>query len=102
MCPRSLMSTLTLTQSPPPRTHIPLSLSRAADNDDIQGTAAVTVAGILGAIKLKNPGCTDLIGALRKETFLFHGAGSANLGAINLLAKEVMSRCRFRLGIGVY
>jgi len=57
-------------------------------NDDIQGTAAITVAGILGAIKLKNPQETDLISALQKETYLFHGAGSANLGAISLLHKE--------------
>jgi len=57
-------------------------------NDDIQGTAAVTVAGIMGAIKLKHPTKTDLIGALKDETYLFHGAGSANLGAISLLAKE--------------
>jgi len=57
-------------------------------NDDIQGTAAITVAGIMGAIKLKNPQETDLISALSKETFLFHGAGSANLGALSLLHKE--------------
>merc|ERR1719420_1219042 len=57
-------------------------------NDDIQGTAAITVAGIMGAIKLKNPQETDLISALGKETFLFHGAGSANLGALSLLHKE--------------
>merc|ERR1719240_1052385 len=40
------------------------------------------------AIKLKNPKETDLISALRRETFLFHGAGSANLGALSLLHKE--------------
>merc|ERR1719321_565189 len=57
-------------------------------NDDIQGTAAITVAGIMGAIKLKNPQETDLISALQNETYLFHGAGSANLGAISLLHKE--------------
>mmetsp|Transcript_45083 Transcript_45083/g.107140 ORF Transcript_45083/g.107140 Transcript_45083/m.107140 type:complete len:623 (+) Transcript_45083:122-1990(+) len=57
-------------------------------NDDIQGTAAVAVAGIMGAIKIKKPSCTDLIGALKQETFLFHGAGSANLGALQLLAHE--------------
>jgi malate dehydrogenase (oxaloacetate-decarboxylating)(NADP+) len=57
-------------------------------NDDIQGTAAVAVAGIMGAIKLKRPGCTDLVGALKEETFLFFGAGSANVGAANLLLNE--------------
>jgi malate dehydrogenase (oxaloacetate-decarboxylating)(NADP+) len=57
-------------------------------NDDIQGTAAITVAGLMGAIKIKNPQETDLISALSKETFLFHGAGSANLGALSLLHKE--------------
>merc|ERR1711937_378043 len=57
-------------------------------NDDIQGTAAITVAGIMGAIKLKNPKETDLISALSKETFLFHGTGSANLGALSLLHRE--------------
>eukprot|EP00930_Biecheleria_cincta_P026140 TRINITY_DN18477_c0_g1_i2.p1 TRINITY_DN18477_c0_g1~~TRINITY_DN18477_c0_g1_i2.p1 ORF type:complete len:631 (-),score=122.09 TRINITY_DN18477_c0_g1_i2:190-2031(-) len=57
-------------------------------NDDIQGTAAVAVAALLGAIKVKDPTCKDLIGALKKETFLFHGAGSANLGALALLANE--------------
>jgi malate dehydrogenase (oxaloacetate-decarboxylating)(NADP+) len=54
-------------------------------NDDIQGTAAIAVAGIMGAIKLKNPQEMDLIPALQKETYLFHGAGSANLGALQLL-----------------
>jgi len=57
-------------------------------NDDIQGTAAICVAGIMGAIKLKNPKEKDLISALRRETFLFHGAGSANLGTLSLLHKE--------------
>lgn len=57
-------------------------------NDDIQGTAAICVAGLMGAIKIKNPKETDLIAALSKETFLFHGAGSANLGALSLLHKE--------------
>jgi malate dehydrogenase (oxaloacetate-decarboxylating)(NADP+) len=57
-------------------------------NDDIQGTAAVAVAGIMGAIKLKSPSTTDLIGAMKKETFLFFGAGSANIGAASLLINE--------------
>jgi len=57
-------------------------------NDDIQGTAAVTVAGLLGAVKLRDPGCRDLIGRLREQKCLFHGVGAANLGAISLLATE--------------
>jgi len=57
-------------------------------NDDIQGTAAVCVAGLLGAIKLKNPTRTDLINLLSQETILLHGAGSANLGAASLLHNE--------------
>jgi len=57
-------------------------------NDDIQGTAAVAVAGILGAIKIKNPSCTELLAELKKEKFIFHGAGAANLGAMSLLHHE--------------
>jgi len=57
-------------------------------NDDIQGTAAVGVAGIMGAIKLKRPSCTDLVGALKEETILLWGAGSANMGLANLLLNE--------------
>lgn len=54
-------------------------------NDDIQGTAAVTVAGILGGLRLRHPDAPQLAPLLKGETFLFHGAGSANLGAAALL-----------------
>ena len=54
-------------------------------NDDIQGTAAVTVAGILGALKLKYPQETDLLTKVKNETICFFGSGSANLGAASLL-----------------
>eukprot|EP00435_Cladocopium_sp_Y103_P040031 s2282_g10.t2 len=61
-------------------------------NDDIQGTAAVVVAAILGGIRLQKPGNKELIrdrpGELRKRKVLFHGAGSANLGSANLLRNE--------------
>jgi malate dehydrogenase (oxaloacetate-decarboxylating)(NADP+) len=57
-------------------------------NDDIQGTAAVAVAGIMGAIKLKSPNTSDLIAAIKEETFVFFGAGSANIGAASLLIDE--------------
>eukprot|EP00658_Telonema_sp_P-2_P010350 TRINITY_DN13902_c0_g1_i6.p1 TRINITY_DN13902_c0_g1~~TRINITY_DN13902_c0_g1_i6.p1 ORF type:complete len:609 (-),score=174.92 TRINITY_DN13902_c0_g1_i6:74-1900(-) len=57
-------------------------------NDDIQGTAAVTCAGILGALKIKYPQCNDLVGRLARERILFHGSGSANIGAAALLHFE--------------
>jgi len=57
-------------------------------NDDIQGTAAVAVAAVLGGVKIQKPTCTDLIGEARSMTFLFHGAGSANIGAATLLRDE--------------
>mmetsp|Transcript_159961 Transcript_159961/g.307017 ORF Transcript_159961/g.307017 Transcript_159961/m.307017 type:complete len:653 (-) Transcript_159961:53-2011(-) len=58
-------------------------------NDDIQGTAAVALAGLFGAVKLRDPGCVDLRSALLKEKFFFHGAGSANIGLMKLLNEEV-------------
>jgi|EP00945_MAST-04E_sp_MAST-4E-sp1_P000996 malate dehydrogenase (oxaloacetate-decarboxylating)(NADP+) len=57
-------------------------------NDDIQGTAAVTVAGILGALKLKFPGDTNLLAKVKRETIVFFGSGSANLGAASLLTSK--------------
>eukprot|EP00316_Scyphosphaera_apsteinii_P019733 CAMPEP_0119316214 /NCGR_PEP_ID=MMETSP1333-20130426/39017_1 /TAXON_ID=418940 /ORGANISM="Scyphosphaera apsteinii, Strain RCC1455" /LENGTH=647 /DNA_ID=CAMNT_0007321805 /DNA_START=17 /DNA_END=1960 /DNA_ORIENTATION=+ len=57
-------------------------------NDDIQGTAAVSVAALLGAVKIRHPESSDLVAELAKGTFLFHGAGSANIGAAALLIKE--------------
>ena len=57
-------------------------------NDDIQGTASVAVAAILGAIKIQMPYTTDLITEARKLTYVFHGAGSANLGGALLLRDE--------------
>jgi len=57
-------------------------------NDDIQGTAAIAVAGIMGSIKIRNPNETDVLQALQQQTFLFYGAGTANMGACALLANE--------------
>ncbi|CAK9052742.1 Coatomer subunit beta (Beta-coat protein) (Beta-COP) [Durusdinium trenchii] len=57
-------------------------------NDDIQGTAAVVVAAILGGIRIQKPGCKELIKELRKKKVLFYGAGSANLGSAMLLRDE--------------
>lgn len=51
-------------------------------NDDIQGTAAVTLAGILGAIRITG-------GELQKQKVLFVGAGSANTGIADLVASAM-------------
>mmetsp|Transcript_25454 Transcript_25454/g.64711 ORF Transcript_25454/g.64711 Transcript_25454/m.64711 type:complete len:523 (+) Transcript_25454:409-1977(+) len=57
-------------------------------NDDIQGTAAVAVAGLLGGIKIRSGASASLLDELRKGVYLFHGAGSAGVGAAALLVHE--------------
>ena len=57
-------------------------------NDDIQGTAAVAVAGLCGAIKIRAGAGASIAEELRRGVYLFHGAGSANLGAAALLTHE--------------
>lgn len=57
-------------------------------NDDIQGTAAVAIAAVLGAVKIDRPQATSLVGEMRQMKFLFHGSGSANLGCASLIVKE--------------
>lgn len=58
-------------------------------NDDIQGTAAVAVAGILGALRV--PGVEP---ELKHHRILFVGAGSAGIGIADLM---VMALERFHM-----
>ena len=55
----------------------------ATFSDDIQATAAVTLAALLGAQRL--PG----VPRLRQQAFLFYGAGQASIGAARLLLEAL-------------
>jgi len=52
-------------------------------NDDVQGTAGITLAGMINAARLKGT-------KLRDEKYLFLGAGSAGIGLANLLCSALV------------
>ncbi len=54
-------------------------------NDDVQGTAGITLAGMINATKLKDTALTD-------EKYLFLGAGSAGIGLANLLCSALAAQ----------
>lgn len=56
-------------------------------NDDIQGTAVVVLAGLVGALKL-------IGGTLGDHKFLFLGAGEAGTGIAELIALEMSNQTK--------
>jgi malate dehydrogenase (oxaloacetate-decarboxylating)(NADP+) len=54
-------------------------------NDDVQGTAGITLAGMINATKLKGT-------KLKDERYLFLGAGSAGIGLANLLCSALVGQ----------
>jgi malate dehydrogenase (oxaloacetate-decarboxylating)(NADP+) len=54
-------------------------------NDDVQGTAGITLAGMINAVKLKST-------KLKDEKYLFLGAGSAGIGLANLLCSALVAQ----------
>ncbi|HKL01482.1 MAG TPA: NAD-dependent malic enzyme [Desulfotignum sp.] len=54
-------------------------------NDDIQGTGAITLAGILAAMKSKKQAFTD-------QVFLVHGAGAGGVGIAEQIMTELMEQ----------
>jgi malate dehydrogenase (oxaloacetate-decarboxylating)(NADP+) len=54
-------------------------------NDDVQGTAGITLAGMINAAKRKGT-------KLKDEKYLFLGAGSAGIGLANLLCSALVGQ----------
>ncbi|XP_061339896.1 NAD-dependent malic enzyme 2, mitochondrial-like isoform X2 [Gastrolobium bilobum] len=60
-------------------------------NDDIQGTAGVALAGLLGTVRAQGQPLSDFV----KQKIVVVGAGSAGLGVLNMAVQTVsrMSGC---------
>jgi malate dehydrogenase (oxaloacetate-decarboxylating)(NADP+) len=54
-------------------------------NDDVQGTAGITLAGMINVVKLKGT-------KLKDEKYLFLGAGSAGIGLADLLCSALVAQ----------
>jgi len=54
-------------------------------NDDVQGTAGITLAGMINAAKLKGT-------ELKDEKYLFLGAGSAGIGLADMLCSALVEQ----------
>lgn len=54
-------------------------------NDDVQGTAGITLTGMINAAKIKET-------RLKDEKYLFLGAGSAGIGLANLLCSALVAQ----------
>ena len=54
-------------------------------NDDIQGTGAIALAGILTAMKIKKENFTD-------QVFLIHGAGAGGIGIAEQIRTELVGQ----------
>lgn len=52
-------------------------------NDDIQGTAAITISGLINAMKIKKE-------KFSQQRILFFGAGSAGIGIANMIASVMV------------
>jgi malate dehydrogenase (oxaloacetate-decarboxylating)(NADP+) len=57
-------------------------------NDDIQGTGATTLAGLLGALRAKG----EAVEALGDQTIVIAGAGSAGIGVAQVLKQAMMEQ----------